>query len=212
MDSENKLDNFLSQYKLPLILGLVGIVLLIGGIVSSGIISRTFVKSSKYPPKVVSQSSYVASTVKVDVSGQVQSPGVYILPVDSRVEDALKAAGGITEEADGNFLSKSLNLAQKVSDGMKVYVPKEGEVGQVSQALPAGRQGAVAGTSLQTQTSLVNINSDSMDRLESLPGVGPVTAQKIIDKRPYGGIEELLTKKAVSRATYEKIKELVSVY
>lgn len=205
MDGQNKFDDLLNRYKIPLAIGVVGVVLLIGGVLSSGLLSKTFIKSSKYPPKSVSQASYAASTIKVDISGQVQSPGVYSLPSDARVEDLIKVAGGVTEEADQEFLSKSLNLAQKLSDGMKIYIPKSGEVGQ---SISSG----VAGVSSQTQNTLININTSSSSQLESLPGVGPVTAQKIIDQRPYGGIEELFTKKAVNKATYEKIKDLVSVY
>lgn len=208
MDSQSNLDDFLIKYKLPLVLGLVGLVLLIGGLWSSGIVSRTFVRSSKsFQPQVHQTTSGgavypqgEARTVKVDVSGEVTKPGVFVLSPDSRVEDALKMAGGVTKSADSVFVSKSLNLAQKVSDGMKIYVPKEGEAG-VS---------AVAGVS--AQRGLVNVNSASVSELEQLPGIGPVLAQKIIDKKPYAGIEELLTKKAVTKSAYEKIKGLISTY
>lgn len=205
MDSQSNLDDFLNKYKLPMALSLVGLVLLIGGLWSSGIISKTFVRSSKsFPPQPRQTTSQQGETriVKVDISGEVAKPGVYALSLDSRVEDALKMAGGVTESADPVFVSKSLNLAQKVSDGMKIYVPREGEAGASASV--------VAGAS--TEQNLTNINSASIPELEQLPGVGPVLAQKIIDKRPYTGIEELLTKKAVTKAVYEKIKGLVSTY
>lgn len=194
MDPENKLDEFLTRYKIPLAIGLVGLVLLIGGLLSSGILIKTFIKSSKG-----AQSNQV-NLVKVDVSGKVVNPGVYTLSSEARIEDAIKMAGGITEGADPAYLSKTINLAQKVTDGMKIYVPLASENSPVS---PVGAVG---------QTELVNINSASLSELDGLPGVGPVSAQKIIDKRPYGGIEELLTKKAVSRSTFEKIKGLVGIY
>lgn len=200
MDTESALDEFLSKYKLPLAMGVVGVVLLIGGLLSSGILSKTFVKSTQNPKVSTIQNN---SIYKVDVSGEVLNPGVYQLPVGSRIEEAIKAAGGIKTSADPDFVAKNLNLAQKVSDGMKIYVPKLAEANQ------AGNQ-AVAGSS--TSEVLININTAPLSDLDKLPGVGEVTAQKIIDSRPFGSLEELLIKKAVSKATYEKIKDLVSTY
>ncbi|MFH0936720.1 MAG: SLBB domain-containing protein [Candidatus Daviesbacteria bacterium] len=204
VEEENKLDNFLSHYKLPLAMGVVGAVLLIGGIVSSGILSKSLVKSTKQP---ASYTSSQVGPVKVDVSGAVTSPGVYTLPTGSRIEDAIKAAGGVTEAADPAYLSKTINLAQKISDGMKIYVPRGQEASNLGSQ-QAGQSGSVAGVS----EGLININNATGAQLDQLPGVGTVTSSKIIDGRPYGSIEELLTKKVVSRAVYDKIKEKVSVY
>lgn len=199
--AENRLDQLLSKYKLPLAAGVVGLVLLIGGLIASGIIFKTFVKSTKYPKESLVQTGQ-GMVVKVDVSGAVANPGVYSLKIDSRIEEAIKAAGGIASEADPQYLSKYLNLAQKVTDGMKIYVPFEGEplsgAGQTS--------GGVSGT------SVINLNAATLAELDKLPGIGPVSAQKIIDSRPYNSIEELFTKKIVSKAVYEKVKEKVSVY
>lgn len=199
--AENRLDQLLSRYKFPLAAGVVGLVLLIAGLITSGIIFKTFVKSTKYPKESLVQTSQ-GMVVKVDVSGAVANPGVYSLKIDSRIEEAIKAAGGITNEADPQYLSKYLNLAQKVTDGMKIYVPFEGEplsgAGQAS--------GGVSGT------SVINLNTATLAELDKLPGIGPVSAQKIIDSRPYNSIEELFTKKIVSKAVYEKVKEMVSVY
>lgn len=205
MDSQSPLDEFLSAHKLPLAMGMVGLVLLIGGMVSSGIISKTFVKSTKSGVNI-NQASVVSnpSEVKVDVSGAVINPGVYAISSSSRVEDAIKAAGGVSGAADPVYLSKSLNLAQKLSDGMKIFVPEAGQFNAQSSS------STVAGAS--TQNSLINVNSAGLSELDKLPGVGPVGAQKIIDGRPYGSIEELYTKKAVTRSVYEKIKGLVSVW
>lgn len=201
MNSENSLDELLSKYKILIAVGLVGTVLLIGGIITSGIIPKTFIKSSKqaYPASNVSGVK-ASAEVKVDVSGAVGQPGVYSLPFDGRVEDALKLAGGVTEEADPIYVSKTINLAQKVSDGMKIYVPKVTENTEITQNSSVSPQG------------LININSAVLADLDKLPGVGEVTAQKIIDNRPYGGIEELVTKKAVSRSVYEKIKDQISTW
>lgn len=199
MESENQIDQFLAKFKLPLIMGVVGLVLLIGGILSSGLLQKTFTKPAPYIKTSTPQNP---SIVAVDVSGAVINPGVYKLSSGSRVEEAIKAAGGVMESADQVYLTKQVNLAQKLVDGMKIYIPQAQESG------PAGNP--VLGAS--TQNSLININSASASELDRLPGVGAVTAQAIIDKRPYGDVGELLSKKAVTRSTFEKVKGLVSVY
>ncbi|MDO8429079.1 MAG: helix-hairpin-helix domain-containing protein [Candidatus Daviesbacteria bacterium] len=197
MEDESQLDSFLSRYKIPIAMGVVGGVLLLGGAFSSGIISKIFVKSSQSStPAVKGVAQY---SVKVDVSGAILNPGVYSLSGQDRVEEAIIAAGGITEDANYEYISKNLNMAQKVSDGMKIYLPFQDETGGATT--PGSAEGG-----------LININSASASSLDSLPGVGPATSLKIISKRPYGGIEELITKKVVSRAIYEKIKDQISTY
>ncbi|MFA5932458.1 MAG: ComEA family DNA-binding protein [Microgenomates group bacterium] len=206
MNSENNLEDLLSRYKILIIVGVVGTVLLVGGIISSGIIPKTFLKSSKQAyPSSNGEVNGIKKTieVKVDVSGAIVSPGVYSLSLDSRVEDALKMAGGVTEEADPVYVSKTINLAQKVADGMKIYVPK------VSENI--GTDASSQGNSVSA-IGLININEAALADLDKLPGVGAVTAQKIIDNRPYSGIEDLVTKKAVSRSVYEKIKAQISTW
>lgn len=202
VDGESNLDQFLSRYKYPLAMGIVGGVLLLGGILSSGVLS-VFHKTSPYlgSKTNLADKSAVPNILAVDVSGEVSAPGVYKLPAGARVEEAIKAAGGVTEKADPIYLSKSLNLAQKLTDGMKIYIPQEKEAGMSAT-------GAVAGVSI----NLVNLNEASLAELDNLPGVGEVTAQNIIGKRPYGAIEELLNKKVVSKTVFEKIKDKVSVY
>lgn len=206
MEEGSRLDQFLNHNKIPLALGLVGLVLLAGGVISSGIIPKTFIKSTKTPAsaQIYQGASVLSAEVKVDVGGEVKSPGVYNLSREARIEDALKSAGGVTQSADPTYLSKTINLAQKVSDGMKIYIPKISGTGQ------AGSSGTVAGVAVET--ALINVNTASPSDLDKLPGVGAVTAQKIIDNRPYSSIEDLLTKKAVTRATYDKIKEKVAIW
>ena len=137
----------------------------------------------------------------VHIDGAVAKPGVYRLASGARVTDAVSAAGGGRAETDRS----KINLAAKVADGQKAYVPKIGESG--SQRV-GGSRGQIAGESV---SQLVNINVASESELDKLPGIGPVTAQKIISSRPYSSLEDLLTKKAVSQSTYEKIKDLISL-
>lgn len=192
-----RLNNLLNQYKLPIALSLVGLVLIIGGVASSGLLN----KPSSYPARsLVKEES--PSVIKVDLSGAVEKPGVYSLTAGDRVEEAIKAAGGFTETAHQDFISKRLNLSQKLTDGQKIYIPFEGD------PAAAGAQSAVVSG---VQITKIGLNTATQKQLEDLPGVGAATALKIIASRPYATAEELLTKKVVSRSVFEKIKDLVDV-
>lgn len=139
--------------------------------------------------------------ILVDVAGAVVSPGVYRIGVNGRIKDALIAAHGLAENADREYVSKNINLAQKLVDGGKIYIPtKTDNLKLKIQNYEASENGSI------------NVNTASSLELESLPGVGAVTAQKIIDNRPYGAIEELIGKKSVSKSVFEKIKEKITLY
>jgi competence protein ComEA len=143
----------------------------------------------------------------VYVSGAVVHPGVYPLAPGARVQDALLAAGGMLPEAD----DLTLNLAAIIQDGQRLWVPfKTTDVGQ----LPAPQDSQAP--PLQTATSgQVNINTADQATLESLPGIGPVTAQKIIAYRqtngPFATIEDIQLVSGIGPATFEKIKDLIAV-
>lgn len=203
MEDQTPIDELIARFKIPIIVGLVGLVLLIGGMFSSGLFS-SFSKPTKQFAKTSNQPQ-IAVQVTVDVSGAVVNPGVYSLPAGSRIEEAIKSAGGVSEDVDPAYLAKTINLAQKIADGMKIYIPSSQE-----SFLP----GSVTTSSnvASAQKTVISINSSSLEELDKLPGVGPTTAQSIIDKRPYENIEDLLIKKVVTRATFEKIKALVSLY
>lgn len=187
----------LEKFKLPIALSLVGLVLIVGGIFASDLNKQ---KPKEYPKESLIDSQKMIS---VDVSGAVKNAGVYQLRDGSRIEEAVSAAGGFNPTANNEYISKYLNLAQKLVDGSKVYVPSEGESG------PNVQSGQVAGTSTQAK---VNINLASQAGLEALPEIGPVTASKIISNRPYQDIGELLSKKVVGKALFEKIKDSLVLY
>jgi competence protein ComEA len=199
--------NLFFEYKIPLMLSLVGIVLIVGGVYASGLDGSTKTSEKQLPKP--SSSAYQPYDIKVDISGAVQVPGVYTLNRDSRVEDILKVAGGFVANADAEYISKRLNLSQKLTDGQKIYIPFTGEGGayQVTSAV-AGVQSTTAAESI---TGKVGLNSATPDQLDTLPGVGPVTAGKIISGRPYQDISDLFNKKIVSRSVFEKVKDLVDL-
>lgn len=196
----------MDKFKLPIALSLVGIVLIIGGIFASGINERPKNPSASsgqgFPKESIVDSQKMIS---VDISGAVKNPGVYKLSEGARAEEAIASAGGFAKTANQEYISKYLNMAQKITDGTKIYVPFDGDPAPVG----AGQGGSVAGSNTEAK---VNINTASQAELEALPGIGPVTASKIISDRPYQKTEDLTYKKVVSKAVFEKIKDSIVVY
>jgi competence protein ComEA len=146
--------------------------------------------------------------VYVHVGGAVQRPGLYEVPDGSRVFDAVRAAGGATESADLD----SLNLASKVKDGDKILVPARVEPGADP---PPGGATASGGGGAAAAGGLINLNSATLEQLDSLPGVGPSTAQKIIDYRTqHGGfrsVDELMDVPGIGPAKFAELKDQVTV-
>ena len=143
----------------------------------------------------------------VDVQGAVLAPGVQRLPAGSRVGDAIAAAGGYGPRVDAERAAAELNLAAPVADGDRIVVPARGDPPPAA----AGGGGDGGGGS---GGGLVDLNSASESELDALPGVGPVTIQKIIDARaeqPFASVDELRDRKIVGEATFEKLRDLVTV-
>ncbi|MBI5356247.1 helix-hairpin-helix domain-containing protein [Candidatus Collierbacteria bacterium] len=139
-----------------------------------------------------------AKEMVVDVAGAVEKPGVYKLGQGARIVDALAAAGGLSGKADRDFLSKTINLSQLVTDGMKVYIKPIGE-DKGSREAGSGSAGEIGGIG-----EIIYINSASREELETLWGVGQARAEAIIAGRPYSSVEELLTKKILPKNVVEK--------
>lgn len=177
-------------------------VLLGAGLVGGGVFVYAQTRSSLPPPPIekINPQPSPASVLVVHVAGMVQTPGVYELPEGSRVRDAIEAAGGVLGEADLD----ALNLAELVTDGIKIFVPKKGE--------------ALAGAATGQQTSLggkVNINSATQEQLEALPGVGPVLAERIIafrkSKGRFTSLRQLMEVEGIGTKKYEALKSLVTI-
>ncbi len=164
-------------------------------------------------------------TIRVQVSGAVLEPGIYDLPADSRAETAIAAAGGLTEDAD----TERVNMVRKLRDGMLLKVPalKAGG-GKKATQRDAGASGNAANAygknaaakrggskvSAQGSAGRVRINSASVSELQSLPGVGPALAQRIIAERSRGrfaSAEDLLRVSGIGKAKLEKMRAYVEV-
>ena len=138
--------------------------------------------------------------VRVSVRGAVVSPGIYALPPGSILQDALQAAGGILPQAD----TSHLNLAAPLSDGQDVRVPlitPTPAPGTPTMVIPGGGK--------------INLNTATLAELDSLPGIGPVLAQRIIDYRethgPFQSVEELLNVEGIGPSLLEKIRDRIEV-
>jgi len=158
------------------------------------------------PIEIIEPTPALSSTpgkIGVYVVGAVLNPGVYFLPQGSRVADALEAAGGATEEAD----LVRVNLAKRVYDEEEIYVPRLGEENPPLLS-PLGSSGGQAG-------GKININTATAAELETLPGIGPVLAQRIVDYRkangPFATIEDIKNVSGIGEGIFEEIKELIFV-
>jgi competence protein ComEA len=172
------------------------------------------IQFTTHDAEVAGTQSASLKTLTVDVEGAVVNPGIYTLPASARVEDAIQAAGGIGRSADDAYVAKNINRAMKVADGMKVYIPTLDETSYNgdSYVRPSGTSYNLGnGTDGQSQNTLISVNMASKDELDLLPGVGPVTAQKIIDNRPYATLDDLVTKKAIGPSLFEKLKNQLSL-
>lgn len=145
----------------------------------------------------------------VDLAGAVEKPGVYELREGARLKDVIVLANGLSASADREFIARNFNFAKKLVDQEKIYIPSDIEIKQNS--FKSENLIATDINNSLNSSSLINVNTASLAQLDKLPGVGPVTAGKIISGRPYGSIDELLTKKAVSKSVFEKIKELIRI-
>lgn len=158
-------------------------------------------ESKKHSKKVgEEEKSNTAQTILiVHVDGAVNNPGVFQLRSDERVSDAVAAAGGLLNEAD----TKQVNLASKLEDGSKIYIPLKGESFKESES-----------QSPQSSNGKININSASLDELCSIPGIGPKTAQAIIQTRAqekFSSIEDLMRVDGIGNKKFEKLKEHICV-
>ncbi|MBA3687693.1 MAG: helix-hairpin-helix domain-containing protein [Chloroflexi bacterium] len=143
----------------------------------------------------------LSEALVVDVEGAVLRPGIIQLPTGSRVADAIEAAGGYGPHVDLAAAATQVNLAAVLRDGQQIVVPL------VGAATAGGSGNGGAG-------GLVDLNTASPEALDALPGIGPVTVQKIVAARseqPFGSLEEMVTRKVLTNAQVDKIRDLVTL-
>ncbi len=168
-----------------------------------------------------------STEIVVNVSGAVKESGLYKLPTDARVGEAVQSAGGLSGSADAAFVQKEMNLADILQDGDKVYVPHQGETelealisrenltdtsGAVTPIIGVSAKNLVQDSAEAAETSQrVSINVANQAELDELPGIGAARATAIIEGRPYQSIEDLVGRKVLPPSVYAQIEGLIGL-
>jgi competence protein ComEA len=164
-------------------------------------------------PAITEDSAQKITMIVVDISGAVISPSVVVLPEGSRVYEAIEKAGGLSKEADTTIL----NQAEMLTDGQKVYIPTKQEIERISSQdnfvniIPSTiNSGMNSGRS-----ELININTATTEILQQLSGIGPATADKIINYRNENGkfnrIEDIKNVSGIGEKTYDRFKDKITI-
>ena len=175
------------------------------------------VETEAAPPPSTPPSTAPKSEIVVHVMGAVKSPGVYHLSTEVRIHEAIEKAGGKTDQADIH----SLNLAAKIRDGEQIYVPEIRKIPDVEQTIPTAPSAAASRqpyprSPASSDGSRININTATAKELQTLRGIGPTMAQRIVEYRQTSGrfatVEELTHVKGIGEKTLEKIRDSIAVY
>lgn len=163
--------------------------------------------------------------ILIDISGEVNKPGVVELEEGARIKDAIEMAGGITK----NAYTSDINLAYKLEDGMKIKIPSKKEVkdskNQVNENnyistdagenIKTSNSNSTSDSNTKMQKTIVNINTATQKELETLPGIGQATAEKIIkyreEKGKFNKIDDLKKVSGIGDAKFEKIKDYIKI-
>jgi competence protein ComEA len=175
-------------------------------LVTGGLTLPTPVPSGPAPSAVSS-----SGTIVVDVQGAVAAPGVRELPAGSRIADAIAAAGGYAADADLAAAAATINLAQAMGDGEQIRVPRVGEAHVAAGGAPPSGAPPPGGASAGGGT--VNLNTATPEELEALPGIGPVTVQKIVAARqeqPFASLDDAVQRGVINRGQLEDIQGLAT--
>jgi len=202
----NSIKNFFSKYNIYLnivllIIGITGFILFIFELGKSSS-NEVITKASE--EEIYSQNSETIEPQYVDIEGQIVNPGVYeIFRADTLIA-IIDRAGGYRDEADIQYVQKCLNLAEKLKDEQKIYIPAKIENFSCNNNI-------LSISDNQDDNDKISINKSTSEELDTLPGIGPSIAQKIIDGRPYSTIEELLNVEGIGEKTLEKLKPYITL-
>ena len=150
-------------------------------------------------------------TIKIHISGEVKYNGIIELDEGARIDDAIRLAGGLTQNAD---ISK-VNLAYEVSDGQKLYIPTVGVDASIDPQIIVTENEEGIIENIKNNNSKININTATQTQLENLPGIGPSIAYKIVEYREKNGkfeeVEELKKVSGIGENKYKKIEDFVEI-
>ncbi|MCC7118813.1 MAG: helix-hairpin-helix domain-containing protein [Anaerolineales bacterium] len=171
-----------------------------------------FVSRAPAGQAITLEAAPTEAPIAVHVIGAVPRPGLYEFSAGARVQDAIDAAGGLLASANVD----GVNLAALLMDGQQLEIPYGADQGQTPRTIgDSDVELPTAEASSSANSELININTANLEELDSLPGIGPTTAQKIIDYReangPFNVIEDITNVSGVGPATFEEIKDLITV-
>lgn len=194
----------LEKYKAEtILLASAGLILMISIIIFFGHEQNNNSRLESNTLRTTSSTIISDKKLLVDVSGAVENPAVYEASFGARLRDVLVMAGGLSVDADRQFFSRNMNLAKLVQDQEKIYIPFLSE----NQRSENNDQN----TNVNLKINKLSIATASQTQLETLPGIGPAYAQKILQGRPYSAIEDLLNKKILPKSLYDKIKDHILI-
>ncbi len=193
----------LRQYRLYLLMFVLNIAVLIGVIYLLRRPEPRVITITTPAPRVTA----TVAQIQVQVSGAVIQPGVYKLPSTARISNALDSAGGARPDADLN----ALNLARKLNDGEAIVIPTRKAPAPASTAASTSSPGLPGATA---RPGKINLNVATVEQLDTLPGIGPALAQRIVDYRnqngPFKKIEEVKNVKGIGDSLFDGIKGLIT--
>lgn len=226
----NNMDNFLKsfspllkrlklkRYFIEIILIIISIIITITSLI---IFAKSNGENTNQETIINDQPNQILSgKIFVDVSGSVKKPNLYEMSFGARIKEVIDKAGGLSDAADVIFFNRNFNLARIVTDQEKIYIPSITEINDgifiqnqlaLDYVSPTTTNNASTNTPTDTTNQLISLNSGTLEELDQLPGIGMVTANKIITGRPYSTIDELLTKKIVNKGVFDKIKNLIEL-
>ena len=202
------------SYLIVLFVGLIGGA---GGVTLLGRAQPAPILIEPPAPTALPQPTATPAPLRVFVNGAVAAPAVYEFAPDSILQDAITQAGGFTDEAD----TAVVNLALPLQNGMQIYVPTQAETAeQPAMANPVVRSEGIEvvvdeATAVDGPAGLVNINNADVAELDTLPGIGPSTAEKIVEYRetngPFATIDEITSVSGIGPAKFEQIQDFITV-
>ena len=197
-------------------------IVIVFAIVVIGVIAIYYINSTKeiynyneidYDVEAIIEKKEYETTenIIIHVAGAVVKNGIVEVKNNSRINDVVEAAGGLTENADLN----QVNLAYIVEDGQKIYIPSKEELEEITEEIIQNNAGNAVLEEINTEKGLVNINKADTQELQTLPGIGDATAEKIIQYRQEHGnfiiIEDIKNVSGIGDAKFESIKDYITV-
>lgn len=210
---KEKLKSYFRSNKIEILRDISNFVLLIIGVggliylITINYFSTTNIQSVD-SKEIYAQNNEVSDKKYIDIQGQIKTPGVYEISRGEIIFDIIERAGGYSEDADRVYIQDCINLSEKVKDEQKIFIPSIQEMfscSSTSSNVPSNN------SSSNVTGSVVSINNGTLEELDTLPGIGPSTAQKIIDARPFGTVEDLMNVPGIGDSTFEKLKEYIEL-